>query len=148
MAVDKSVTTAIAPFPAPYWYNANVLLVHDGDTIAVRAKRGLYDFSDWYVRIDGINARELKGPGGIEARDYLAALIPVSTAVVLNTVHPDKYGRRGPVTEEGGRRVVLASITLADGSDLATGLIAAQWAAAWNGQGTKPVPPWPRTVSP
>lgn len=126
------------PQPA-YTYTAAVLSVHDGDTITADVDLG---FGVWVsrqaFRLLGLNARELSQLGGPEARDNLAALLlsPTATHVVtLTSVKPDKFGGRYD-----------AVITMPDGADLASLLIAEGWAAAWNGKGPKPVPPWPREV--
>lgn len=117
-----------------YRYAATIDRVIDGDTLTASVDLG---FHVWLrgqtFRFLGLNARELSQPGGTEARDNLVALLPPSTAVTLTSVKPDKYGDR-----------MLAVVTLADGSDLTTLLIAAGWAAPWDGRGAKPVPPWPR----
>lgn len=134
-------------------YPATVLEVHDGDTIKVAIQLGrsraheqdlgfhIYVENHTLtlhlpIRMLGCNARELHEPGGVEARDNLIALLPAGTRVSLRTVAADKYGTRYD-----------AAVTLPDGSDLVTGLIAGQWAAAWDGSGVKPVPPWPRTIT-
>lgn len=120
-----------------YEYKAVIVHVHDGDTLSVTADLGFEVLLEVDVRLLGCNARELSQPGGTEARDHLIDLLPIGTSVVIKTVKPDKFGGRYD-----------AAITLADGSDLVLLLIAQQWVAPWNGRGTKPVPPWPRTVTP
>lgn len=127
--------------PTPYLYNATMVRVHDGDTIEVIVDRGFFDYLGSTahpipIRILGINARELNEPGGPEAQANLAALLPVGSPVVLASSKPDKYAPRWD-----------AAIQTPTIPDLATALIAGQWAAAWDGTGTKPVPPWPRTVA-
>lgn len=121
------------PNPA-YRYAAVVLSVHDGDSVVADVDLG---FGMWmhkgHFRLLGLNARELDEPGGPEACDNLAALLPSMAAVTLTSVKPDKYGERW-----------LAVLTLADGAVLNDRLIAEGWAAAWNGRGVKPLPPWPR----
>lgn len=129
---------------------ATVLAVHDGDTITVsirlaktRAKDADLGFhvhaeKGWLVlhspiRLLGCNAIELKDPGGAEAQQNLATLLPIGTLVGLSTVAADKYGTRWDAT-----------VTLPDGTDLVTRLIRDGWAAAWNGLGPKPTPAWPR----
>lgn len=128
-------------FPAPFIYNATVVSVHDGDTINVIIDRGMYDYAGSSehpvpVRLVGCNARELNEPGGPDAEANLAALLPPGTKVVLATLRPDKYAPRWDA--------YVATETI---PDLAAKLIDEQWAAAWNGQGKRPNPPWPRTVS-
>lgn len=141
-------------------YQASALSVHDGDTLtaSIRLFRfpvwkrllkyitdrdlgfHIYIESGWLVlhapiRLLGCNARELAQDGGLEAAANLRALLPVGTQVTLQTVAADKWGTRWD-----------AAVTMPDGSDLVSGLIAQQWLAAWDGTGPKPVPPWPRTV--
>lgn len=89
------------------------------------------------VRLLGCNAAEHGTPGGDAATQHLKQLLPLGTSVALSTVAADKYGTRWDAT-----------VTLFDGTDLVTQLIAQQWAAPWDGLGSKPVPPWPRTVTP
>lgn len=52
-----------------------VLKVHDGDTVRVRLDLGFDTYRDVWVRIDGIDAPELKDVGGVSSRDYLALLL-------------------------------------------------------------------------
>lgn len=127
--------------PAPFLFNATVVRVHDGDTISVVVDRGMYDYTgstDHPIpfRLLGMAARELAEPGGMQARDNLAGLLPAGTLVVLATVKPDKYGPRWL-----GR---LLFNTTGGEQDLATLLILTGWAAAWDGRGAQPKPPWPR----
>lgn len=125
-----------------YEYNAIVRDVHDGDTITADIDLGLGIWKHGVaLRLYGCNARELKDAGGAEARDNLAALLPVGSRVVLRSHKP---GRDLPEDKYGGR--YDASVTLLDGSDLVTRLLAGQWVSAWNGRGVRPVPPWPRDI--
>lgn len=91
-----------------YTYAATVVRVIDGDTAILDVDLG---FRTWRrggsFRVAAINARELHAEGGPEARDHLAALLPVGTVVTLTSVRPDKYGERYD-----------ALIALPDGSDL------------------------------
>lgn len=130
---------------APFTYNAVVVRVVDGDTINVVVDRGMYEYSGSTdnpipVRLLGCNAREHGTPGGDAAKANLEALLPVGTPVVLQTARPDKFAPRwdAAVMYRG-----------ADGRfhELVDDLIAQQWAAAWDGKGEKPLPPWPRTVA-
>lgn len=114
----------------PYVYAATVAAVHDGDTLRAVCDLGFRATLTVDVRLDGCNARELGTPGGVEAGDHLAALC-LGQPVTLTSLGLDKYGR------------CLGRITLADGRDVTTAMIADGYAAAWNGRGAKVVPPWP-----
>lgn len=121
-----------------YTYRATVTAVQDGDTFSVNIDLGL---KTWRlgenIRVLGINSIELADPGGKEARHNLAQLLPVGTAVTIRTVKADKYGTR-----------YNAAVTLPDGADLATLLLAAGWAAPYTGRGPKVAPGWPRLMPP
>lgn len=120
-------------------FYATINAVHDGDTLYGYVDQGIGQWNHGAakngigLRLNGCNARELSQPGGIEARDNLATLVPVGSVVPITSVSWDKYSNRLDVT-----------ITLADGTDLASKLIADGWAAAWDGTGARPVPDWPR----
>jgi endonuclease YncB( thermonuclease family) len=120
-----------------YQYNAVVVRVVDGDTFVGHVDLG---FGVWLhdqnFRLLGINAREKKDPGGPEARENLAGLLPAGLAITLTTVKADKYGSRYD-----------AHVLLPGNAILSQMLVQTGWAAAWSGAGTKPVPPWPRTAS-
>lgn len=122
---------------APYVYNATLKRVIDGDTIVLDVDLG---FDTWRLgqsfRLLGCNAQEHNRPGGAEAKAHLTQLLPVDTQLTLRSVKPDKYGERYD-----------AAIAFGNGQDLSALLIQTQWAAAWDGQGVKPVPPWPRTIA-
>jgi endonuclease YncB( thermonuclease family) len=121
-----------------YTYAATIVRVIDGDSIVCDLDLGRHLWvRDAKHRLNGCNARALAQPGGPEARDNLAALLPVGAVVTLKSLKPYKYGDE-----------YMADITLPDGRDLVPLLIADGWAVGWNGLGPKPVPPWPRTVSP
>lgn len=110
--------------------------VIDGDTISVLLNLDVFD--QWLMRrfrLLGCNTREIREPGGIEARDHLAELLPRGTTVRVTSVRLDKYGGRYD-----------AIIGLPDGRDLTSVLIAEGWAVRWNGRGPKPVPMWPRVI--
>lgn len=121
--------TAMAPrtFPAVASSPA-----YDADTCYVLADLGFAVWRYVNVRLAGINARELRDPGGHEARDRLRQLMPVDTPVTLTALGWDKYGDR-----------VDGQIILPDGRDVAAVLVAEGYAAVWDGTGARPVPPWP-----
>lgn len=122
---------------SPYTYRAFVRRVIDADTFVADVDLGFQHWlHDQSFRLLGLNAREKNEPGGAEALSNLTRLLDPATPVLLSSVKPDKFGGRYD-----------AVVTLTDGTDLSDHLIRTQWAAAWNGKGVKPSPPWPRTLS-
>ena len=117
---------------APRTYPAVVTGVHDGDSCSLSVSCGFSIHVDVTARLDGINAIELNQPGGKEARDHLIGMMPVGSAVTFTSVSYDKYGGRTD-----------SRIVLANGVDVANQMVADGYAAAWNGKGVKPTPPWP-----
>lgn len=139
----RPANIASVPLPAPPM-NAVVVSVHDGDTINVIAN----PYKRHYVgsaaepqpiRLLGCNAAELRTPGGDAAAANLKALLPVGTPVVLSNIDDDKYAPRWDAS--------VACVTGGQVVDLVAYLVQQQWAAAWNGSGKAPVPPFPRTVA-
>lgn len=125
-------------------YAATVVSVTDGDTIRCDVTMGQLTLSSLTldvvarnlpVRLVGCNAWESSTDAGKAARANLRLLLPPGTPVTLSAVDSYKYGLE-----------IVASVTLEDGQDLVTLLIATQWAAPWSGLGIRPLPPWPRTV--
>lgn len=139
------VGTALASpsVPAPTRVNAVVVDHWDGDSFYVKMRTGVGGLvvERQLVRLLGCAAREKSDPGGLEARDALRDRpgMRVGSPVVLTALKDDKYG---------GRIDAVVTYLAADGlpHDLATDLIAEQWAVPWNGAGVQPKPPWPRTV--
>lgn len=121
-------------------YRAFAVRVIDGDTIEVEIDLGMRVTITQTVRVAGINAPEVTTTAGRTAKAAVnvwmgQALIPdganAKWPLTITTSKPDgqgdKYGRW------------LASISRADGRDLATDLIAAGHALPWDGHGPKPV---------
>lgn len=124
---------------ADFVYNATVIDVQDGDTLNVRVDWGFRRYDEPIpIRILGIAARELDDPGGPEARDNLAALLPAGTSVLLKTAKPDKYNPRWDAD--------VLYLNGASAYDLGTVLVLTGWAVRWNGRGAQPKPAWPRVV--
>lgn len=132
-------------------FKGTVAGVVDGDTVKLSVKlariRGkdldlgfhVYKEQGWLVlhytfRLLGCNAWEHGTPAGDAATANLRALLPTGTVVGLTSISADKYFRYD------------AQVTLPDGRDLVSVLVAGQWATPWDGLGTKPLPPWPRSV--
>jgi endonuclease YncB( thermonuclease family) len=109
-----------------------VVAVHDGDTLSVDIDLG----QDMWVkrrsvRLTGIAARELREPGGLEARDTLTGLA-LGANVLIDSIGWDKYGGR-----------IDGLVYLADGSLVQMELIQRGFAIPWDGKGAQPKPPWP-----
>lgn len=126
----------------PFQFWATVRSVHDGDTLYgyVDQGIGMWNYglakAGMGLRLYGCNSIELDEPGGKEARDYLASLIPVGSEIPIIAMAWDKWAGRIDVS------IILPKI-----GDLVTHLISQQWAAGpYYGTGPKPVPPWPRTI--
>lgn len=131
-----------------YVFPAVIDEIIDGDTIVATATVAKAFHETWLAqrpwRLNGCNAREKNDPtgGGMAAKAHLIALLPVGTPVTLTSIKVDPYTDS---RYESAR--YEATVTLPDGTDLVTLLIAEQWAAAWNGVSQpRPLPPWPRTV--
>jgi endonuclease YncB( thermonuclease family) len=133
-------------------YKATVVEIHDGDTIDVditlvpamtHRKRADVDLGfnvhlvdrvgveleRQSVRLLGCNAPELATVAGKAALAFLQTVLQVGDVVTLVSHGWDKYGGR-----------IDGQVTLPDGRDLTTVMIAANQAAPWDGQGAKPVP--------
>jgi endonuclease YncB( thermonuclease family) len=102
---------------------------HDGDTCHVDLDLGFgimlasYNLDGkvlYRCRIFGINAPELRTQEGKDALAYANQLCPAGTRVTVSSYHWDKYGGRFDGT-----------ITLPDGTDLGTAMIAAGHAVAY-----------------
>ena len=111
----------------------SVLKVIDGDSVFVDIQLGFYSHEQEICRLVGLNARELHDPGGKEAREALAELLPIGTKVRIVSFSVDKYGGRFDAT-----------VIREDGLVVNEWLIANGWAARWDGTGQRPVPAWPR----
>ncbi len=78
----------------------------DGDSIVAHVKiMPSVELHGIHVRLQGINAPELRHEGGPAARDFLRSLLPEGAAITLVSSQEDKYGR------------LLARVVLASGED-------------------------------
>lgn len=117
-------------------HNAVVKRVVDGDTIVVDIDMDLRNWEiDYKLRLAGCNASEHNTEAGQAAKANLTALLPVGTQIVLTTIKDYKFGGE-----------FIARVWLGD-TDLVAQLIQQQWLAPWDGNGARPTPPWPRTVT-
>ncbi|MCW2238054.1 thermonuclease family protein [Azospirillum canadense] len=114
----------LLPGPIP----AEVLDVVDGDTITVRATIWLGQIVETNVRVDGMDAPEMRARCAREkdmaeaARDMARKLIGPNL-VSLMDVQPDKYGGR-----------VRARVVTTGGADLSDSLIKAGLARPYHGE--------------
>ncbi len=105
------------PTPAGFvWiYPARIDRIVDGDTVVCHVRQSAeQELHDVNVRLEGMNAIELKAEFGREAQGYLSALAPPGTAITLLHRKREKYGR------------FLARALLADGTDLTTAMLTAK----------------------
>ena len=118
-----------------YVRSFTVTRVIDGDTVAGSLSLGFGLYADWSVRLYGINARELRDPGGPEARDRLTRMLPAGTKCAVQSAKFDKFSKR-----------VDAILVMPDGSKVNDRLVREGWAAPYDGVGptSDAVPPWPR----
>ncbi len=128
----------------PYTYYGTVAKIYDGDTLTLDVDLGFdIQHKGQSVRLVGCNAIELNQPGGKEAQQHLATMLPIGTVLMLQSVKFDKYAGR-----------IDADLWLLDhagnalpGGNVVQLLVAQGWAASWNGKGVKPVPAWPRVTT-
>ena len=128
---------------AVYQYDDVVLVkVTDGDTarFALTSKPVDIGFgvfvrgttSAFSCRILGYASRELKEPGGPEARSYLESLL-AEPGLCVESVRWDKYAGRFDGHVYRRRRTEL----------IAALMIHAGYGVPWDGRGAQPKPPWP-----
>ncbi len=114
----------VVPGPIP----ARVLRVIDGDTIVVRARIWLGQDIDIQVRLDGVDAPEMKGKCenerrlAVRARDLIISMT-AGDVVVLRQIHYGKYAGR-----------VVARVTSPDDKDFSKALLQAGLGRAYKGR--------------
>lgn len=117
-------------FPGPV--PARLVRVIDGDTVAVRARIWIDQDVETLVRLDGIDAPELRGRCPAErelaqkARQFTADMLGEG-ALMLRDMRLDKYGGR-----------VLAHIANGGGQDLGAALLGAGLARLYGGAKRQP----------
>jgi endonuclease YncB( thermonuclease family) len=112
------------------WPGSTITRVIDGDSLTARLTRdigfhGIVTFEQ-RLRLWGINTPPVKSVQGAAATALVTELV-TGAAVGIDTVKPYKYGDEW-----------MAVITLPDGRDVATALIDAGLAVAWDGRGPRP----------
>ena len=110
-----------------YSYAATVVRVIDGDSLEVLIDLGFKIGLRETVRLAGIDTPELRGDRAVDgqaAKAFVAGLLPPGTRILAQTF-------KGRLTDRYGRW--LAAVTLPDGRDLATVLIAAGHGVPYDG---------------
>ena len=92
-------------------FTGRCIKVKDGDTIVVLYKKDI----QVNIRINGIDAPELKQPYGMDAERYAKSLV-YDKAVTVRDTGMDRYGR------------TMAWITLPDGRDFSEAMLSAGYA--------------------
>ncbi len=114
----------IVPGPIP----ARIVRVIDGDTIVVRARIWLGQDIDIQVRLDGVDAPEMKGKCenerrlAVKARDLIISMT-AGGIVVLRQIHYGKYAGR-----------VVARVYSRDDKDFSKALLQAGLGRAYKGR--------------
>jgi micrococcal nuclease len=111
----------MVPVSREWTVPARVVQVHDGDTITVVCDLGWKINCQVSVRIAHINAPELATPEGKAADAFVLTFCKAGDEVTLTSHSLDKYGR------------TLGSITLTDGRDFGTIMLAAGAALPYEG---------------
>ena len=117
--------------------------IHDGDTAYVWCDQGFDNWRFTKLRLMaspkfGIACRELSMPGGKEARDFLAGLLPPRSrqedgaTCIVYSYDWDKYAPR-----------IDGDILLYNGRLASELMIESGYALPWDGKGKQPIPTWP-----
>jgi endonuclease YncB( thermonuclease family) len=143
---DVTITERGAAFPRKY--PLVIASVIDGDSVRAFLDRGGDDWWLTTVRLHGCAARELRDPGGPEAREYLRGLLtPISPPGIADIFLPRWQGECESLSWDKYAGRILARVWLPGFThDVSTLLIQAGFAAPWDGRGTQPKPPWPLTT--
>lgn len=128
--------------PWPRTYPASVIRVIDADTIVALCDMGADVYWRTNLRLFGGNAREHDEPGGQEAiihlRELVAPVVALSVAslfavpATVVSLRYDKYGGR-----------IEGNLIVPGVGDVMQVMIRDGYAAAWDGRGPRPTPPWP-----
>lgn len=77
-----------------YTYCAVIDRVVDGDTLLANIDVGFGLWTEQYLRLVGIDAPELRDPGGLRVRDHVRRALAHSPFVIVRTHKRDSFGRR------------------------------------------------------
>jgi len=98
-----TIATLLLTFAPPF--EAKVVSVHDGDTITVRTDETIK------IRINGIDAPELKQPFGQASKQAMSGLVFGQT-VTIKPDKKDRYGRLLARVEIAGKDTSLTMVEL------------------------------------
>lgn len=107
-----------------YEYAAKVIRVIDADTFVALVDYGFRQHGEWHLRVLNLWSPELSTPEGVIARTAAMELLPVGTPVIVRT----RLTRTG--TEATTLDRYLAEVTLPDGRDFASVMVAAGYGTA------------------
>lgn len=131
------------PNPADlFTYQAEVRRVVDGDTVELALDLGFSIMYRHSCRLYGINAPEHGTEAGDAAKDFLKALLPVGTEVIVKTMKDknEKFGRILGVIVIPEKKAVKKTKTAAIPAVVVNDhLVALGHAKVWDGTGVRPV---------
>jgi endonuclease YncB( thermonuclease family) len=128
--VQVRVSEATVPKPIE-----TVTRVKDGDTFEIAADWSPYDLV-WSVRVRGIDTPEKGHLARCAVERQRAAKAVAFTKKLLSESENQVWLREVQHDKYGGR--IVSTVILADGTNLADHLLAAQLAKPYNGSGPKP----------
>lgn len=116
MKVDLTHALTNVPVGFTWTFPAEIQRWVDGDSVFVMIQRTAREkLTDVELRLDGINAVEIKTAFGQEARAFMEKLAPIGSSVMLvERNHREKYGRE------------LARVLLLDGRDMCNEILTAK----------------------
>jgi endonuclease YncB( thermonuclease family) len=101
--IFATIAAIVLCFAPPF--DAVVVSVHDGDTITVRTNETIK------IRLDGIDAPELKQPFGQASKQAMSGLVYGKT-VTIRPGKNDRYGRLLARVDIGGKDTSLTMVEL------------------------------------
>ncbi len=122
-----------------YVYRAQVVKVHDADTIVLLCDLGFDVRVRATVRVAGINAPELATPEGKRAQQWALGWLMGAGPDEWPLVIASQKAATAIGTEKYGRWMAQVW-RVSDGTELGAALIAAGMAVFWDGHGAKPLP--------
>lgn len=123
-----------------YVRSVTVVEAIDGDTFRCDVDLGFYVRVRMSCRLAGLNAPELRDPGGPHVRTAIERVLLSAQAVVVRSVRPDKFAGRfdAEVLAYG-----VPGDDWPDSNSVNEWLLAERLAVPWDGRGPRPPVPWP-----